>query len=563
MNSKIKELLIYLWIALILLYNKISIVSAGLILILILYKYFNSKKKTENIYYRDINLVLNKNRPKTKFYMILCLVLLLVAVIDWSAQFFLSAEIKNNSKWVFGLYAFLGIGIFSIFNWNSPLFELWRINLIEDTIIKNYKSNFVNDLKNIDFLNAETLKKEDIYHIVKSGEYHMLNSIKYLQYSFKYLLLVLVSFLGISFYSIIWSIKMMSIVVLINYYVIYPSILQIQQDKRDIISRKLDIDKQISFIFDDYKNLIFCNKIKRKSLHQEYINKIAIEESLIERNIDKKWSFTLFKFITLTRISYYFTWFSSIIYLNNLVTITTADSIKAVLAISFSYKLSAYTNEVLLNFINYIKSTEDYLIVDRINYPNKQLARFMHIMNKNVKVNYPEIKLFNKKLTKNYIYITGESGKGKTTLLRSLFYLNPDIIPKSIYIDQDTQFNISNILCSEFIIGFETKRDLTIVKKVINIVCLNKKFDCDTIIKKPSGGELQRLRLGRAIYQSIIRNPEIFIMDEPDTGLDYLTFKQIMKNIFTNFPNSKFIFTTHKKNVIDALNIDIQIINIP
>ena len=464
---------------------------------------------------------------------------------------------------MFGLYTFLGLGIFSIFNWNSPLFELWRINLIDDTVIKNYKSNFINDLKNIEFLNAETLKKEDIFHIVKSGEYHMLNSIKYLQYSFKYFLLVLVSFLGISFYSIIWSIKMMSIVVLINFFIIYPSILQIQQDKRDIISRKIDIDKQISFIFDDYKNLIFCNKINRKSLHQEYINKIALEESLIERNIDIKWSFTLFKFLTLTRIAYFFTWFSSILYLNNLVSITPADSIKAVLAISFSYKLSSYTNEVLLNFINYIKSTEDYLIVDRINYPNKQLARFMHIMNKNIEVNYPVIKLFNKELTKKYIYITGESGKGKTTLLRSLFYLNPDIIPKSIYIDQDTQFNISNILCSEFIIGFEIKRDLTIVKKVIKIVCLDKKFDCDTIIKKPSGGELQRLRLGRAIYQSIIRNPEIFIMDEPDTGLDYLTFKQIMKNIFTNFPNSKFIFTTHKKNVIDALKIDIQIIKIP
>ena len=88
MNSKIKELLIYLWIALILLNNKISIISAGLILILILYKYFNSKKKIDNIYYRDFNLVLNKNRPKTKFFIILCIILLLIAVIDWSAQFF-------------------------------------------------------------------------------------------------------------------------------------------------------------------------------------------------------------------------------------------------------------------------------------------------------------------------------------------------------------------------------------------------------------------------------------------------------------------------------------------
>ena len=55
------------------------------------------------------------------------------------------------------------------------------------------------------------------------------------------------------------------------------------------------------------------------------------------------------------------------------------------------------------------------------NYPNKQLSRFMHMMNKNIKVNYPEIKLFNRLLSKKYIYIMTPASLKKNYQTQMMF----------------------------------------------------------------------------------------------------------------------------------------------
>ena len=271
----------------------------------------------------------------------------------------------------------------------------------------------------------------------------------------------------------------------------------------------------------------------------------------------------LLKFLTVTRFVYFSTWISAINALQLMPIITTSFAIKTVVGISFSYKISSYANEVLLNFINYLKSVEDYKIVERTNYPNKEIMGFIYKMKDKIRIEYPDIYLFNIKLVKKYIYITGESGKGKTSLLRSLFYLHDELWNKTIYIDQDSSYNFSGQSCEDFIMGFEIEKKSNLVEKALNSAYLTKKFNRHTILKKPSGGEGQRLKIARFLYQAYLIKPKIIIMDEPDTGLDYFTFKTVMKNIANDFPKVRFIFTSHKVNTIKKLGFDIQTIEIP
>ncbi|VVU95310.1 hypothetical protein CPAV1605_1061 [seawater metagenome] len=561
MKKFLKELFIYFTILFIIISKKFTLISS-IILFAYLSVIYKNRKIKESVYYKDLKYILATEKKKTKLFIAILGLIVIIAILDWTMQFVYSARIKNISTFSIVLYSFLGVSLFALFNWNSPLIEYWRVNLIDELVTKNFKIKFLNELRDIDLLNVESLQKADIYHIINSAEYHMKTSIKFLHYTFKYAILVMISFMGICFYSPLWGLKMFEIVILINYFIIYPKIIEIQEKKRNLIKEKVEIDKRVSYILDDYRNIVFNKKINKGSLHNLYISKLTEDESKLDKQIDKEWNFTLFKFVVLTRFAYFGTWISAILYLNSLPVITTALAIKAVMGISFSYKISSYTNEVLLNFINYIKSTEDYHIIERIKYPNKQLKRFIYKMKNNVIVKYPDIWLFNQKLEKKYIYITGESGKGKTTLLRSLFYLHPELWNDTLYIEQEAKTIISEILCAEFIMGFEEVRDFNIVKKAMNLANLDKKFQIDTVLSKPSGGELQRLKLGRAIYQMLLDKHKLVLLDEPDTGLDFVTFKRVLNNIFTEFPSTRFIFTSHKANVIEELNIDIQYINI-
>jgi ABC-type phosphate/phosphonate transport system ATPase subunit len=562
MNKLSIEILVYISIFLIIISQKFTYLA---IVSLLYYTYKTIKKNDSkfNIFWNDIHILLNKNKRKKDLFIYLALTVLLASIIDWGLQFKLSSRIQNIGTTKILLYGFFGVTFFGCFNWNTPLLEYWRINFIDIQVKKNFKILYLNKLRDMDFVSIESFKKSDIYHIMLSAEHHLNESVKYLQYTYKYSILVIVAFFGICLFSLQWGIKMLAILYITNVFLILPEVLSIQEKKKRVMKNKIDISTRLNYLIDDFRNIIHYNKIKRKSLHDNFISKIADEESLLEKNIDDGWNFMLLKFLTITRFVYFATWINAINALHTMPIITTAFAIKTVMGISFSYKISSYANEVLLNFINYLKSVEDYKIIERTKYPNREIIGFIYKMKDKIKLEYPNIYLFNIKLNKKYVYITGESGKGKTSLLRSLFYLHEELWDKTIYIDQDSSYTFNGQSCEDFIMGFEIEKNTELVIKAIKAASLNKKFDRYTILKKPSGGESQRLKIARSLYQAYLTNPEVIIMDEPDTGLDYVTFKRVMKNIANDFPKTQFIFTSHKVNTIKELGFDIQTIEIP
>ncbi len=562
MNKLLIEILVYISIFLII-FNQRFTYLAILALTYYTYRIMKKDNKKFNIFWNDIQILLNKNKRKKILFISLALMVLLSSIVDWILQFKYSARISNIGTFKILLYGLFGVTVFGCFNWNTPLLEYWRINLIDNQVKRNFKKMYLDKLRKIDFVSVESFQKSDIFHIMLSSEHHLNESVKYLQYTYKYLILVIVAFLGICLFSLQWGIKMLTILYITNIFMILPQVLKIQDKKKRIIKKKIDISIQLNHLIDDYRNIIHYSKINRKSLHDNFISKISNEESLLEKNIDDGWNFMLLKFLTVTRFVYFATWINAINALHLMPIITTPFAIKTVMGISFSYKISSYANEVLLNFINYLKSVEDYKIVERTNYPNREIMGFIYKMKDKIRLEYPNIYLFDIKLVKKYIYITGESGKGKTSLLRSLFYLHDELWNKTIYIDQDSSYTFNGLNCEDFITGFEIEKNIDLVEKAIKSAALNKKFNRFTLLKKPSGGEGQRLKIARSLYQAYLIKPDIIIMDEPDTGLDYITFKTVMKNITNDFPKARFIFTSHKVNTIKELGFDIQTIEIP
>ena len=164
---------------------------------------------------------------------------------------------------------------------------------------------------------------------------------------------------------------------------------------------------------------------------------------------------------------------------------------------------------------------------------------------------------------KEFLVLVGSSGCGKSTLLRMIAGLE-DITNGEIYIDdkcvnnvhpkeRDIAFVFQNYALYPHMSVYEnmafplkmrkmSKKDIDIkVKEASEILNLT-----DLLQRKPrqlSGGQRQRVALGRAI----VRNPKVFLMDEPLSNLDAklrvqmrAEIKKLHKKLQTTF-----IYVTH------------------
>ena len=164
---------------------------------------------------------------------------------------------------------------------------------------------------------------------------------------------------------------------------------------------------------------------------------------------------------------------------------------------------------------------------------------------------------------KEFLVLVGSSGCGKSTLLRMIAGLE-DITQGEIYIDdkcvnnvhpkeRDIAFVFQNYALYPHMSVYEnmafplkmrkmSKKDIDIkVKEASEILNLT-----DLLQRKPrqlSGGQRQRVALGRAI----VRNPKVFLMDEPLSNLDAklrvqmrAEIKKLHKKLQTTF-----IYVTH------------------
>ena len=167
-----------------------------------------------------------------------------------------------------------------------------------------------------------------------------------------------------------------------------------------------------------------------------------------------------------------------------------------------------------------------------------------------------------------FVSIVGPSGSGKTTLLKLLcgiyepwngdieyicnynsnsnfYYPSIGYVPQIETIDWNFPVSVQEVIAmgswkyKSYLpwIDRKLKNQIKDVLKTLGLGGYEKRH-----IRALSGGEQQRVFLGRAL----IRNPDILILDEPTTGLDYVSREKIfgiLKNLNNN--GMSIILSTH------------------
>ncbi|MDQ4072831.1 MAG: metal ABC transporter ATP-binding protein [Thermoproteota archaeon] len=166
-----------------------------------------------------------------------------------------------------------------------------------------------------------------------------------------------------------------------------------------------------------------------------------------------------------------------------------------------------------------------------------------------------------------FISIVGPSGSGKTTFLKLLcgiyepwdgdveficdsnksVFCSPSIgyVPQIETIDWNFPVSVQEVIAMgawnyKSYLPWIDKKLKNQIKDILNVLGLpghEKRH-----LRELSGGEQQRVFLGRAL----IRNPDILVLDEPTTGLDYVSREKIFKILKNlNDAGMTIIMSTH------------------
>lgn len=181
----------------------------------------------------------------------------------------------------------------------------------------------------------------------------------------------------------------------------------------------------------------------------------------------------------------------------------------------------------------------------------------------------PLLKDFNYQFDNKIYGILGESGCGKTTLLRTIAGLTKPLSGEVLIDDVQitkpygngvymlhqnyTSFDwltcIDNVLITKKIQGVVTQEDEVNAKEMLKLVKLDK--DVNKYPRQLSGGMRQRLALARTLFV----NPKIILMDEPLSALDSNTRKEMQDLILQIHQHTKntILMVTHSPEEADKM----------
>ncbi len=177
----------------------------------------------------------------------------------------------------------------------------------------------------------------------------------------------------------------------------------------------------------------------------------------------------------------------------------------------------------------------------------------------------------------DYIFITGESGIGKSTIFKTLVkeYKTNNIffnnVPISKYSSSVIRNKITYVSQNEFIFTDTIKNNILLGRKIdknnlnkalkvsmVNDILKNKNIDLDYMLEEDghniSSGERQKILLAR----SLVNDTSLIIFDETMNEIDVKSERKIIKNIKTEY-NKSIILISHRLDNKDLFNKFIEV----
>ena len=230
--------------------------------------------------------------------------------------------------------------------------------------------------------------------------------------------------------------------------------------------------------------------------------------------------------------------------------------------------------------LNLPKELQIEEVLEEIDYDNEYFIEFKNVGFSYIKEKEEFLNNVSFKLKKGQkIGIIGPTGSGKSTIIRLLmrFY---DVDNGEILIEGK---NIKSLDIEEYRnrIGVVLQNDAIMSDTVIENIAFGKEIDLERIKKAAelacasefiekmnegynsllssrgtnlSGGQKQRILLARALYA----NPEILILDDSSSALDYKTDAVIRKNISNVFPDAVTFLISSR--VTSLMNCDLILV---
>ena len=494
-------------------------------------------------------------------------------LFSYSISFVINKSNLSKNIYLIGIIYFLLIGTFkSIFSYVRSIYSLKLRTLIDKLIT----IPTINHLFNLPY---------NYYHENGSGStLSKINDLSYVKdMIFKFIEVLSVDFILILFSSIFISILNIKFMLLNIAYFLFLYLINHRYLKfhlYDTFDLQIENQNLNNKIIDSFNNILSIKNLTKedffkRKLSKTYSNYINRYEDTLKIYLKKE----LFTSV----VTIFF------IILNLFVLINSKLSIpNMIFAYSLENLIIDSLNDIFLLQPLYANFKSSVLRIKQIyekqNVYDNRKTIINSISFRNLSYKYDKkyvLKNISFDISKgDYVFITGETGCGKTTLFKLLtnqiqgnknnIYINnrrinsfeDEIIRNSIlYVDQKSKlFNESikeNIFMGDKINNGILKN--TLIDDMLKDCKIGLDYVIDNTNTNLSNGQISKILIARALQSK----KNVIILDEVTSSLDTKTERRILMNIKNNYKDKTLILINHRKENIDIFDkvIDLDVLN--